>query len=96
MKSACPAAPHREPPGRRAGLGGLEGARNDLAAVLAQHPADRLDPELTTITALPGDEAVVAVLVDVDRPDDAPVIAFDSPSRRHVIDRWLRHITLTV
>jgi hypothetical protein len=30
---------------RRRGLGGVGGGRGDLAAVLGEHPADRLDPE---------------------------------------------------
>ena len=43
---------------RRAGLGRVVGARGDRAAVLRQHPADRLDPELSTI------DHVVTMLVD--------------------------------
>src|SRR5688500_18798331 len=40
---------------------GLVGLRGELAAVLGEHQADRLDPELT---ALPVRDRVVAVLVD--------------------------------
>ena len=42
----------------RAAFRGVVAARGDRAAVLRQHPAGRLDPELPTI------DTVVAVLVD--------------------------------
>jgi hypothetical protein len=61
MPAACPLGrDHRDqllitqlPPRRTPGNSLVERRRGARAAVLGQHPADRLDPELT---AIPGDE----------------------------------------
>jgi len=49
---------------RRSLPGRPVGARSDLATVLGQHAADRLDAELSTISAVTGGEPVVAMLID--------------------------------
>ena len=52
-------------PGRRpSDLGGVVGARSDLATVPGQHGADRLDSGLPAIDSRAGDEGAVTVLVD--------------------------------